>query len=58
MGQGKGLQGIGEEYKNEILLNIRDVLADKGWPTKFIVTMWWLWHWRNAACFESFHRSD
>ena len=33
--------------------NTRLQKEDPSWPTKFLVTCWYLWKWRIAVCFES-----
>ncbi|KAJ8451425.1 hypothetical protein Cgig2_017816 [Carnegiea gigantea] len=33
-------------------LNVRTMHSDEEWPTKFLITMWYIWKWRNARCFH------
>jgi len=35
-----------------IELNVRTMHNDREWPTKFLITMWYIWKWLNARCFH------
>jgi len=33
--------------------NLMDTQVDPNWPVKFAITLWYLWKWRCAMCFET-----
>ena len=33
--------------------NIRRTHEDPEWPEKFVITMWYIWKWRCALCFDN-----
>ena len=33
--------------------NLFNQLEDPNWPTKFLITLWYIWKWRCMICFGS-----
>ena len=50
----KGLSQLGGHLSLEdwIMSNLCNKTEDSYWPTKFLVTLWYIWKWRNGVCFE------
>jgi len=40
-----------EEFKDWLQKNLAGTHVDPNWPTKFAITLWFIWKWRCAACF-------
>ena len=31
---------------------MKDNEQDETWPTKYLIILWYIWKWRNGACFD------
>ena len=50
--QGLGQLGTDLNFEDWFRLNISNVGGDGDWPSKFLITLWYIWKWRNIVCFE------
>jgi len=39
--------------KEWLLANLTDIHVDPNWPTKFAITLWYIWKWRCSMCLGS-----
>jgi len=50
-----GLRGAAADtsLKEWLLANLTDVHVDPNWPTKFAITLWYIWKWQCSMCLGS-----
>ena len=53
LAKGSGRLEANLNFKEWFLMNICDQGKDGNWPTKFLITMWYIWKWRNGVCFNA-----